>query len=272
VRYRIPLIALAACSTSTYAIIPNTDQPALDLPAYYAEPGAQPGFWERLAIAFNKFYISPNLGYSNVQVTDISNTTVGTGVNPAVAITSFSDNTSEWGLGIGYHFRPTGIFNRLELEYMHMSGINYSANPLLIYSSPPPVPLSSIDSNITIQTLLLKTYWDFNATPYLVPFIQIGAGVAFNSADTNAQFTPVFCPAIVSNDSTSATNFAFDAGAGLRVLLNEHFSLHLGYEFKYLGNKGITWTVQTQDPNAPITLESGTIYSNSIVGGFTAEV
>lgn len=274
-KQRISLIALAVCSIPAYAIIPNTDVPALDLPAYYAEPGQPPSFAERFASTFQHFYLTPKIGVGNISVTDISNVSnapPGT-ILPTVATDSFSSSAAQYGVGVGYHFRPTGIFDRFELEYMYHKSIDYNSSPAVVFPFPPPTDVASLTSTNNFQTLLLKTYWDINVTPWFIPFLQVGAGASLNQTDFTGTYIPVFNPPTFSNSGSHSTyDFAFDAGAGLRFKLNPHWYIDAGYEFVYFGNKDLNWTIQTNDPNMPIELESGTAYSNSFVFGITGEV
>lgn len=135
----------------------------------------------------------------------------------------FIDNTkfkSAPVLGIGAGYRFTERF-RAELNF---------ANRHLKYKG------SDTDSIVTQKTksysVLLNGYYDFKNNSIFTPYVTAGFGISRNVAkNALVDLTPV--DAIYKGISTN--NFAWNAGLGTKLKLNNKFDLDLGYKYVSMG-------------------------------------
>ncbi len=231
-------------------------QPVLDLPAYYAQPAPKPPLNQRVSQSFDGWihgiYLHPSLGYAFASVSDIEDTTVNTDPNiipPTLSNDSTKDNIAQFGIALGYQFRNSGLLNRVELAYTYRSNFDYNEPTFYNFNDPFNVNNTSLNSTIKNQTLLLKGYYDINFGSPFIPYLQAGLGVSRNSVSGSSTATnPFLSPNTVSFNNTE-TNFAWDAGLGLRLKMNEHVSLQAGYEFDWLGK--LNWTAATFNSSGP---------------------
>lgn len=270
---------LAASATQAFAQANLPAPPPMD--AYMAYQAPKAPVQERVQNAawfLRGWYLTGQAGYSWVSVNNISNTTATSdnfGTTPNPVKTSTSATKFMPGIAIGYQFRNSGIFSRVELAGQSRTNISYNANPFI-----PAVNgvTSSINSDIRSYTLLAKFYDDFDFGSPIVPYIQLGVGAAFNktSANSNINISVISVPPINlvfngSGDETT-TNLAADAGLGARYRLSPNFLFDLGYEFDYLGpaNWNINYTLTSNpNPQTTINLKSKYLYSNTIYAGLT---
>lgn len=253
-------LLLTAASTGVLA----AEQAYPDIPAYEAYKSP----YHYSTSPLKNFYISGKIGAGFQNLSSIEN--ISPPINssmsvPPVTSSSASGSVTQWGVGIGYMFQPTGIFSRFEVEYMNRGSISYDANPLLEYPSfiTPPPP-SSISSTIHNQTILGKIYYDMQLSDVIFPYIQIGGGYSWSKTEgTGSIENDPFSGSTITNFSNTKGSFAFDAGLGLRFKAGSHFLVDLGYEFDYLGTD-LDFTLQTDLPDHPVQIQSGTFYSNSI--------
>ena len=170
------------------------------------------------------------------------------------------------GVAIGYQLRNGGIFSRIEIEYLRRFDFDYNADPLLNFADPV-LTTASIRSRVSNQTLLGKIYYDMNFGIRLVPYIEAGAGISHNNINMTGSFTSPITGTIPSTASISHTNFAWEAGAGLRIRATDHLYFGIAYEFDALGK--LSWEVATSPPGAqppgnPLVLSTRDFYSNTV--------
>ena len=256
----------------TTPVFAHSVESAPPLPEYYAYPAPPPPLAERVRDTFwwvKHFYISGLVGQSFIKVGDIHNDTPPplSGTTPPVIDTDEDASVTHYGAAIGYRFRKSGIFSRVEVNYLYRSSFNYNENPFLKFS---PVE-TQLNSKITNQTLLFKIFYDMDFDSYIIPYIQGGAGVAFNKVSAHSESKINFIPPlIVSKDSReTTTNLAWDAGLGVRVPLGRHVFLGVGYEFDWLGK--LKWETASLDPKTPFKIKADHLYSNSVTFDFTLE-
>lgn len=185
---------------------------------------------------------------------------------PTSAQKEFNKGTAGGGAAIGYQFKPSGLFSRVEVEYIYRSNIDNTINPL--YQFPANIqtpPTSQLETTIHNQTLLAKIYYDINTNSMVMPYVQVGAGMAFNHVKANSQVNlplPIQSTPVKLESTQSTNNFAWDVGAGVRFVFNEYVSAAVGYQFTSLGK--LKWQTTTFDPTKPINFESKSFYANGI--------
>jgi opacity protein-like surface antigen len=251
-----PLLALA----SPPALAQEGD--ALDLPCYYAQPVQKDvnSLWW-----LHNFYLAGKFGATRTNIDDIQN--VSNVTNPPTTTTSEASSTNlQGGAALGYQIRCSGIFSRIEIEYMNKGEVPYNPSPVLTFAVPPPLPTITLNSDVEIHTLLFKIFYDIDLGHQIYPYVQIGAGAAFEKVNSDGTFTDVGSPiTVVTSTSQTKTNFAADIGAGVHIKYTKHLFSDIGYEFDYLGGN-LQWVIDTSTNNSttPITLESGNVFANTI--------
>ena len=267
-------ITLAITLASLPIFANGYDQAQLpDLPDYYAYAPSPPPLSEKVGSSFSwlkNFYITAEVGRSYASINSIDNITdVSEPFAPPVAKPNEIQAVNHLGVAIGYQLRNSGIFSRIEIEYLNRAKIDYVADPAIIFSVTPH-PTINLNSTVKNQTILGKIYWDFNYGIFVIPYIQAGAGIGFNQTKTSGTFIepPIIpTPPITSETSSSNTKFAWEGGAGLRIKITKHLFAGIGYEFDSLGTAH--WEVATDNPNQPLELKARDIYSQTITIGVT---
>jgi len=98
---------------------------------------------------------------------------------------------------------------------------------------------------------------------WLIPWVNAGLGVGFNQASHYTN-TPLIVEAIQTPDFANHTKTAFSwsVGAGVQVILNEHWQAGAGYEFADWG-KSALGRAFGQTMNTGLTLKH--LYTNGIL-------
>lgn len=215
---------------------------------YCTQPPPCPGFP----------YITLGIGNYNAKIDDI---TVMNSPSPDITVSqpSFSDSSKQYFAAIGYQFADYGFLNRFEVVATRREALNYDPNPAINVEG----LNTSMSSTIKNYSILGKLYWDLYRYKFLVPYIQGGAGVSVNSVNSTASDQlPPFTPVVLTSEQ-SKTNFAWDAGVGIRAVVTKYLFVDLGYEHDYLGS-GLQWQVPSfSSSGTPLTLESGSFSSNA---------
>lgn len=267
-----PPILLSIASISSFAECTNCDLPPPPLSAYMAYQNPKPPIQERAQNTLyflTGWYVTGMLTYSFLNVNSIENATplpVGE-VGPTIATQDFSERKIAPGVAIGYQFRPSGFLSRAEIAYLPRPNLTYNVNPLF---NPLVGVQSNINSNLSIHPVLLKFYSDFNFDAPIIPYIQAGVGASFNRTSGDADITLGIPPGPFVTEqrsgSSTLTQFAWDVGLGARWHVAPPIFLDLGYEFDSLGKA--RWELAGGGLTT-LELESGNIYSNTILLGIT---
>lgn len=134
-----------------------------------------------------------------------------------------------FGGAIGYNWAASfNIPIRSELEYM------YRGN-MLKYGADNGTAGSEVSSKVTsIQTLFANFFYDINTGTAFTPYVGAGVGLAW--IDTKYSSTAASFANWEGDKKTTATNFAWNVGAGLGYSVTDNFILDLGYRYVSFGS------------------------------------
>ncbi len=176
-------------------------------------------------------YASGKIGWGWMDLKDVDESS---GLPPNYLATDLSNNNSSqgelaYGGAVGFQWNPFLIPVRTEVDYTYRNSLNYNANFLLQGDLG-----SSLESTVQSQTLLGNLYFDLPVVELFSLFIGGGAGVAFNTTNTN-MYTPV--PAVAHTESsTDEFGFAWMFTAGMSLTPTQWLAIDLSYRYSDLGN------------------------------------
>ena len=252
-------ILFASCCLPAFA--DNNDNNAPDLGAYVAYPPPQKS---RIAEFFSHVYISGKIGGDFARINDINTPTPQVQLYGSAQQTTFSKNILGKGVALGYTLpaMEDTLFNRVEVEYMSRSDLNYNSSPP--FSAGGSIT-STLASTVSSDTVLAKWYAEFKFGNFpLRPFAVGGIGLAHNVTKSNATYDDNISGtggAASSNLSVKSNNLAWDVGAGLAYYFNSHVGIDVDYEYVSLGS--LEWDMST---NAGYTavLQSNQFYVHTL--------
>ena len=181
-------------------------------------------------------YVSGKMGASIVQV---SNQKWLTSDNEFEKTNLGNTHDSVFGgnIAVGYDFaKTTKLPIRTELEFGMREKASTNHN---LESFNDPGVLSSSDdvkTDITLNTVMVNTYYDFKNATKFTPYVSVGLGMA----SINHKMRYDYNEHIVSlnqftheqyTQSKTTNNFAWSVGLGSQYRVNNHFSLDMGYRF-----------------------------------------
>lgn len=150
-----------------------------------------------------------------------------------------TDSAYGGALAIGYDFNKRfKVPVRAELEYAAFSQVDGQK------SWPEDNGESSTSKQkLQIQTLFVNAYYDFHNSTDFTPYVGGGIGMAFiNTKSSFYEADNSFMS--YSSGSSTTTNFAWNAGAGVAYAFTDYISLDAGYRFAGLGGAKAKWLKQ----------------------------
>ncbi|MEQ5128002.1 OmpW family outer membrane protein [Providencia alcalifaciens] len=206
-------------------------------------------------------YVSGKIGASIVQV---SNQKWETSDNEFEKTNLGNTNDSVFGgnIAVGYDFsKTTTLPLRTELEFGMREKASTSHN--LESSNDPGVFSSSDDvkTDITLNTVMLNTYYDFKNDTKFTPYVSVGLGMA----SINHKMRYDYNEHIVSMNqfthekftkSKTTTNFAWSVGLGSQYRVNNHVSLDMGYRFLDAGKSEASYYADSQENTSKVKVRS----------------
>lgn len=170
------------------------------------------------------FYVSAEAVYSWGTVDDVNSTGITTG--PLTDDDYFDDSVGGGGLAFGYDFSYLfGANVRLEGEFIHIARVDANTRPIF---SDGTLPAAGIENNISVRTLLLNVFYDWDLGTWYTPHIGFGIGYGRNhsSADLND-----FATGIKETVSTTTDNIAWSLMAGVQLDAGENWFADVGYRY-----------------------------------------
>jgi opacity protein-like surface antigen len=122
------------------------------------------------------------------------------------------------------------------------------------------------NADITSWRVMLDSEWDFHPIGQRVmPFVQVGVGDAINTMSYNE--TPISSNndpgGQVSLSTHTKNNFAYEAGAGIKVSINSKSQLSLSYLYTNLGSA----EANSSELQKPLTVNN--LNTSSVLLGYT---
>ncbi|HEQ1859727.1 TPA: outer membrane protein [Providencia alcalifaciens] len=206
-------------------------------------------------------YVSGKIGASIVQV---SNQKWLTSDNEFEKTNLGNTNDSVFGgnIAVGYDFsKTTTLPLRTELEFGMREKASTSHN--LESFNDPGVFSSSDDvkTDITLNTVMVNTYYDFKNDTKFTPYVSVGLGMA----SINHKMRYDYNEHIVSMNqfthekftkSKTTTNFAWSVGLGSQYRVNNHVSLDMGYRFLDAGKSEASYYADSQENTSKVKVRS----------------
>lgn len=139
----------------------------------------------------------------------------------------------------GYQWHNEGNFlpyYSLLLHYEHQFDANISGT-IQQYGLP---QFRNYNYAMALSTDIVNVMGKVDLMQYemLLPYVSVGLGAAFNRVSGYSESPiPSVNPARISPayNSKTKTNFAYALGAGIDVILNQHWWMTVGYEYLHLG-------------------------------------
>jgi opacity protein-like surface antigen len=178
-------------------------------------------------------YASGKVGWGWMDLKDVDESS---GLPPSYAASepstsSISQGELAYGGAVGLQWNAFLIPIRTEVDYTYRNHLNYNTD--FLYQNNPKDG-SSLESTVQSQTLLGNLYFDLPLTQLFSLFIGGGAGVAFNTTNTNL-YIPV--PALADTESTTDEfGFAWIFTAGASLTPTEWLAIDLSYRYSDLGD------------------------------------
>ena len=167
---------------------------------------------------------------SFAMVDEISNTSTGADSGFAVNETDATDLVAAPGLALGYWLGPEiKIPLRVELEYDLRYRFDYDNSPFTFVGA---APQKGLQSNIQTHTVLFNFYYDIQTDSRFIPFVGVGLGYAYTSADTEVTNETT---GVTTSEDTTTDNFAWSGRIGTFYQLSRHWGIELAYQYIDLG-------------------------------------
>lgn len=165
-------------------------------------------------------------------------------------------------IAVGYDFsKTTTLPIRTELEFGMREKASTSHN--LDSVNDPGVFSSSDDvkADITLNTVMVNTYYDFKNDTKFTPYISVGLGMA----SINHKMRYDYNDHIVSMNqfthekftkSKTTNNFAWSVGLGSQYQVNNHLSLDMSYRFLDAGKSKASYYEDNQENVSKVKVQS----------------
>ncbi|EMT6382780.1 outer membrane protein [Providencia rettgeri] len=206
--------------------------------------------FSHIAHANNGVYITGKLGSSIIQLSDqkwISED----GLDGTYHGGNKTKGVFGGGIAVGYNFYDAfSLPIRTELDFT-MRGKASSHYNLATSSYGTPGSHGYWDSDdakndITLNTFMVNSYYDFKNSTAFTPYISLGLGIANLKHKAKYEYTEVSYSSNVTDvdsysKSKTATNFAWSLGVGTQYMFNENLALDLSYRYLDAGKSDISY-------------------------------
>lgn len=190
-------------------------------------------------------YMSGFIGVSAIQNTDVAS-------YDYVAGKSFADRVEfDPGINIGgtagFDYGFIRLEGELSYKYSEIATITDQINRQRFHNA---------DGNLGALALMFNAFLDLHNDSPVTPYV--GGGIGFATMRLSDTFVSEYGPPIYQEDTDSV--FAYQAGAGLEIALNQRLSLDLGYRYfattkaTFGSDRDITTELKLQSHNAAIGL------------------
>ncbi|WP_265524242.1 outer membrane protein [Providencia rustigianii] len=209
----------------------------------------------------NGLYVSGKIGASIVQLLDQKWETTDHEFEQE-NLGKTNDSVFGGNIAVGYDFsKTTTLPIRTELEFGMREKASTSHN--LDSVNDPGVFSSSDDvkADITLNTVMVNTYYDFKNDTKFTPYISVGLGMA----SINHKMRYDYNDHIVSMNqfthekftkSKTTNNFAWSVGLGSQYQVNNHLSLDMSYRFLDAGKSKASYYEDNQENVSKVKVQS----------------
>lgn len=206
-------------------------------------------------------YVSGKIGASIVQV---SNQKWETSDNEFEKTNLGNTNDSVFGgnIAVGYDFsKTTTLPLRTELEFGMREKASTSHNLNSFNDQKGFSSSDDVKTDITLNTVMINTYYDFKNDTKFTPYVSVGLGMA----SINHKMRYDYNEHIVSMNqfthekftkSKTTTNFAWSVGLGSQYRVNNHVSLDMGYRFLDAGKSEASYYADSQENTSKVKVRS----------------
>ena len=211
-------------------------------------------------------YVAPKFVFGINQMNGMKERAVDglTGESESFRIGNKTDEVYGGSIAIGYDFnKKFAVPLRAELEYA-----GFSSGSGKKKDSDDPDDYNEYKQKLGIQTVFVNAYWDINTGTKFTPYVGAGAGMAFINAKGTMRSH------IVADDdfdthsygSKTATNFAWNVGAGIGYNITDNWTIDTGYRFVGLGSAK-TKTLTNPDEGHTTRIKTNNLYQHQIAVG-----
>jgi opacity protein-like surface antigen len=149
------------------------------------------------------------------------------GAPPPTTIQHDSDFVAAAGVVVGKSWTPIGLPLRSEVEYLHRFRFDYD------YRYGPPANVVGYENNVSSDSVMLTTLYDFRTSTGVTPYVGLGIGYVRHTSKSKRD--PQAMPGTSTERTTTTDNLALGVQVGATIDLAARWGVDLGYRFAWLG-------------------------------------
>lgn len=169
-------------------------------------------------------YVSAEAVGSIGMVGDVTST--GTTTGPLTDDDHVDDSVGGGGMAFGYDFSyHFGANIRVEGEFIHIARVDADTRPIF---SDGTLPSTGIENNVSIRTLMMNVFYDWDLGTWYTPHVGFGVGYGRNhsSAESHNLATNR-----INAVETTTDNIAWSLMAGVQLDASENWFADVGYRY-----------------------------------------
>ncbi len=129
-------------------------------------------------------------------------------------------------MAFGYDFSyQFGANIRVEGEFIHIARVDVNTRPVF---SDGTLPSTGIENNVSIRTLMMNVFYDWDLGTWYTPHVGFGVGYGRNhsSAESNN-----FATGVIDGVETTTENIAWSLMAGVQFDATDNWFADVGYRY-----------------------------------------
>ncbi|MGG4610086.1 outer membrane protein [Providencia sp. Me31A] len=119
-----------------------------------------------------------------------------------------------------------------------------------------------VKNDITLNTFMINTYYDFKNETNFTPYVSVGLGLASIKHKTQYSFSEVNSDGSeydAHSKSKTNSNFAWSLGLGSQYAINDNLSLDLSYRFLDAGKSEVSYHADGDNMKSKVKVRSNDI-------------
>jgi opacity protein-like surface antigen len=169
------------------------------------------------------FYVSGEAVGGWGMVDDVSSAGSTTG---PLTDDDYGDSVAGGGLSLGYDFSYRyGAPIRVEGEFVHIVRLDADTRPIFADGT---LPGAGIENNISIRTLMINAFYDWDLGTWYTPHFGFGVGYARNNSEAGLND---FGSGLRQTVDTDTDNLAWSLMAGVQFDIGPNWFADVGYRF-----------------------------------------